>query len=388
MAAARPTLPAGLLVALAVGTASFVATPFLIPAVADELGIDVGTAGLLATAQLGGFVLGSWLLPRLVPATQTTAVAAVITLAMANGVASLLPRWSMLLGLRVVAGIGLGVIAWLAWREAFGDRRRTNELNTATPLVTMAVAPLVAWLTSAVGAGATFATLAVASLVPLALPLEPNVSSTSGAAKVTGGPPVRAAVLLLGALGLFTAGGSSVFVFVAVIGEDRVGVGALTVALAMVANSAAGMAAAHVRRPAWTAPASLCGIAVAAIVITTTTSPPLFLVAVAVWGLLFFVAMPATFDVLAARSAHPEQRAGDAQGVMAAGRVAGPALGGALVSAGSLTLLGAVAAGLLVVAAAIVGGVTALVAPRHEVAVTEPGLSGPTSRSDVGSRSG
>ncbi|MEM9035931.1 MAG: MFS transporter [Actinomycetota bacterium] len=368
--AARPTVPAGLLVALAIGTATFVATPFLIPGVAEELDVDVGVAGLIATAQLAGFVIGSWLLPRLLPAAQHTAIGAIVLVAMANGIASLLPAWELLLGLRVLSGVGLGVIAWLAWREAFGDRRRTNELNIATPLVAIVTTPLVAWVTSTVGAGATFALIATASLIPLALPLEP---STAAIERPSGpAPRVRAAVLLLVALALFTTGGSSVFVFVAVIGAERLGLSALTISAAMTANSAAGLVASRLRRPAWTAPAAVFGIAVLAVTIARTESSVVFLVAVAVWGLFFFVAMPATFDILAGRSAYPEQRAGDAQAVMAVGRVVGPALGGALVSAGSIASLGWVAAALLAVSATIVGVIAAVVPVRGERPAERP----------------
>lgn len=361
--AARPTVPAGLLIALAIGTATFVATPFLIPGVAEELGVDVGAAGLIATAQLAGFVVGSWLLPRSLPASHHSAIGAVAAVAAANGIASLLPAWEVLLVLRAISGAGLGVIAWLAWREAFGDRRRTNELNVATPLVAIVATPLVAWVTSAVGPGATFALIATASLVPLALPLEPSavvIDVPSGPS-----PRVRASVVLLVALTLFTTGGSSVFIFVAVIGSDQLGLSALVVSVAMAANSAAGVVASRLRRPAWTAPAALVGIAALAVTITVTGSAALFLVAVVAWGLLFFVAMPATFDILAGRSAYPEQRAGDAQAVMAIGRVIGPTLGGALVSAGSFTALGWVAAALLAVAAVLVGAVAAVVPVRH-----------------------
>jgi hypothetical protein len=45
--------------------------------------------------------------------------------------------------------------------------------------------------------------------------------------------------------------------------------------------------------------------------------------------------IPAAFSLLAARSNFPEERAGDAQAVMALGRVFGPLMGGALLAAGS-----------------------------------------------------
>ncbi|MEO1060169.1 MAG: MFS transporter [Actinomycetota bacterium] len=347
LAAAKPTLPAGLLLALALGTANFAATPFLIPALAEALGIGVGTAGLISTAQLAGFMAGSWVAPRLIAPTHHAVVGAIVLLAVANGLSSLLPSWPILLGLRALSGVGLGVTAWLAWREAFGHRRRTNELNIAAPLVVMVSTPLMAVLASEIGAGMTFAVLALVALVPLALPIRP---STHLAPKPSGrsGPAATAALLVLGVLGLLTMGGSSVFVFVAVIGIDQVGLTPMAVSVAVVVNAAAGLVASRLPRPEWASPASIAAIGASALLLSMTTSPVLFFATVSLWGLLFFVALPSTFELLSSRSRFPEERAGDAQAVMAAGRVAGPALGGALVSTGSLTVLGLVAAGILV----------------------------------------
>ncbi|MEM9714392.1 MAG: MFS transporter [Actinomycetota bacterium] len=367
VAAARPTLPAGLLVALALGTANFAATPFLIPAIADALDIGVGTAGLISTAQLAGFMIGSWLAPRVLAPTSQVVVGSILALAVANGLSALVSSWPLLLALRVISGVGLGATAWLAWREAFGHRRRTNELNVAAPLVVMVSTPLVAVLASEVSAGATFAVLAVLALIPLALPIEPSshLGPRPGGRR---GPAATPALLMLLALGLLTTGGSSVFVFVAVIGTERADLTAMAVSVAIVVNAAMGLLASRVPRPEWASPAAITAIAASAALLTVTRSPVVFFVVVSLWGLLFFVALPSSFDLLSSRSRYPEERAGDAQAVMAAGRVAGPALGGALVSAGSLPVLGLVAAGILLVSAAV----AASVARFHPPASVEP----------------
>ncbi len=65
------------------------------------------------------------------------------------------------------------------------------------------------------------------------------------------------------------------------------------------------------------------------------------------WGFVFFMGVPAAFTLLAERSNFPEERAGDAQAVMALGRVFGPILGGALIAAGSEVTLGVVAAAVM-----------------------------------------
>ncbi len=55
---------------------------------------------------------------------------------------------------------------------------------------------------------------------------------------------------------------------------------------------------------------------------------PVFVFALVGWGFVFFMGMPAAFALLASRSRFPEERAGDAQAVMALGRVFGPLIGG------------------------------------------------------------
>ena len=64
-------------------------------------------------------------------------------------------------------------------------------------------------------------------------------------------------------------------------------------------------------------------------------NPVVFSVALILWGFVFFMGIPAAFALLAARSNFPEERAGDAQAVMALGRVFGPLLGGVFIGAGA-----------------------------------------------------
>ncbi len=61
----------------------------------------------------------------------------------------------------------------------------------------------------------------------------------------------------------------------------------------------------------------------------------------------FAIAMFGIFLLLAERSAHPADRAGDAQASMAAGRALGPLLGGAVVSGWSFAELGLVGAAII-----------------------------------------
>jgi predicted MFS family arabinose efflux permease len=76
-----------------------------------------------------------------------------------------------------------------------------------------------------------------------------------------------------------------------------------------------------------------------------------------VWGFAYWKAIPAAFSLLASRSKFPEQRAGDAQAIMAVGRVIGPITAGVLLDQGKPWVLGVVASTVMVIAAATVWSV-------------------------------
>jgi DHA1 family inner membrane transport protein len=144
-----------------------------------------------------------------------------------------------------------------------------------------------------------------------------------------------------------------VFVYAAAIGVELDGLTPLTVSLLFSGNALAGIPSAR-----WTGrrgPAGLWFVltAVCALTIAVSRSGVLFGVAMVGWGFVFFMGVPAAFSLLAARSVFPEERAGDAQAVMALGRVFGPMLGGALDAAGSTTTLGVAAATVMAVGAAL-----------------------------------
>ncbi len=84
--------------------------------------------------------------------------------------------------------------------------------------------------------------------------------------------------------------------------------------------------------------------------------PVLFFAGMAWWGFAFWMGVPGVLHMLAARSLTPDERAGDAQGMMAAGRAAAPLVGGLFVDAGSFTGLAAAAGvGLLTSGALVIG---------------------------------
>jgi predicted MFS family arabinose efflux permease len=94
----RPNIPTGILLATAVSTIVFTATPFLIPVIAEDRAISVGSVGIISTAQLGGFVLASWLAPKWFPPRRRVMAAAIAIGLVANLLSAVSPWFGMLVG--------------------------------------------------------------------------------------------------------------------------------------------------------------------------------------------------------------------------------------------------------------------------------------------------
>lgn len=352
LGAIRPTLSVAVLMSLAATTAVFAATPFLLPATSRQFGVAVSTVGWMSTTQLAGFVIASWVGGRFLRPVRTTFIIGTVIGIAANIGSAVAPNFPVLAATRFVSGLSLGLAAWFAWQAAFGDNAKTGDAAVVGPLIGVVLAPAVALSLDAAGLRAVFAAMAVLMVLPLLfagqidrrMRLRPHESRHAA---------TRAARVILVALGLITFGGSSVFVYGAAIGEELDGLSAVTVSLVYSGNAIASIPAARWRGSR--GPAGLWFIltAVAAFGMAFSRSGVVFAAALIGWGFVFFMGVPATFALLAARSRFPEERAGDAQAVMAVGRVFGPLLGGALLASGSTTSLALVSAGVLVGAAAM-----------------------------------
>jgi DHA1 family inner membrane transport protein len=352
LAAAKPSVPAALLVAIATSTAVFAATPFLLPSVAETFGVGVGTAGLMSTTQLAGFVVASWIGGRFLHPVRSVFVVGTLLGVAANLASALAPTFATLAALRFVSGLSLGLAAWIAWQAAFGDAGKTGDVAVVGPLVGVIVSPLIAVVLQSAGLRWLFAILAVVTALPLMFVRQvPRVDRLRP--HHTRHRATRAARVILVALGALTLGGSSVFVYAASIGENLDGLTPLTVSLLFSGNALASIPSAR-----WTGRRGPAGLwflftAICALTIAVSRSGKLFGMALVGWGFVFFMGIPAAFSLLAARSNFPEERAGDAQAVMALGRVFGPLLGGALFATGSTGTLGAVSASVMTVGACL-----------------------------------
>lgn len=335
-----------------ISTIVFSATPFLLPAIATEQGLNVGVVGLISTAQLGGFVVAAWSAGRWLRPRRRVLVLAAVLGVIVNVVSAVTPVFAVLLVARFLSGVAIGLIDWVAWSEVFGDTDRIGDIAVIGPLVGTLSAPLLASLIDARGTTWLFAILACLHVLPLLFLSATRLGAAQRPARERH-RPTRAAAVVLVCLGGLTFGGSSIFVYAAAIGLETVGMSALAVSLAFSLNALLAVPSArsrHRRRLSglWVGVTGVMGLVVA-----TWHVPFVFVLALGLWGFAFWMAVPGAFVLLASRSHYPDERAGDAQAVMALGRVVGPALGGLLYANAPLAVLGLVGSGIVLVAAAL-----------------------------------
>lgn len=344
----RPQIAPGILTATAVSTVVFSATPFLIRGVASDQGVEVSTVAVISTAQLAGFSLATWAAGRFLRPRRRMLVLAVAIGVVANLASGWAPWFSFLVAARLVSGVSLGLIAWIAWAEVFGDDDKVGDVAVIGPLVGTVASPIIATVITRSGPDLLFYGLAAIYLVPL-LFIGTTHLDAAARPKHQRHRPTRAAAALLIALGMVTCGGSAVFLFVSVIGQDQVGLSPLVVSLAFSANALASVPSARYRGTR-RLPGMWMGVTGAmAILICIVQQPAVFWIALAMWGFAFWMGVPGAFALLAERSRFPQERAGDAQSIMAAGRVVGPLIGGAMWAI-SPTALGIVGGGITVAA--------------------------------------
>jgi predicted MFS family arabinose efflux permease len=360
----RPSTRRDLLAATALSSLVFTATPFLLPAVSRDYDVSLTTASLISTMQLLGFVVASSASSRVLRPSRKLLGAALATIAVTNLAPILLGSFQLLLGARFVSGLALGTVAWLGWQEVFGDEERMGDVAVIGPVMGIAGAPIAGILADIGGADAVFAGLALLAVLPIPFMAGQPPLTDRGPARRRRSRPIPVTWVILACLGALTMGGSAVFVFGAAIGADRLGLDATVVALAFSANAALGIPSARYRGRRRLSGLWLLGTAVCAIVMATVANGIAWWFAVALWGFVFWAGVPGAFTLLSERSRHPVDRAGDAQAIMAAGRVAGPVFGGALIGAGSFTVLGLAAGGLMAAASLTLVAVELLVAPN------------------------
>jgi DHA1 family inner membrane transport protein len=322
-----------LVAAIATSTLLFAATPFLLPEIASDYGVQLGVAGLVSTAQVGTFAVVVFVAARTLRTRRRYLIIATIILFAANLASAFAPTFSFLVVLRVLTGGAAGIMVWLGWAKAMRVGASLRNVAAAGPAAVFVGAPVIGWFASSYGIDTVFIFLAVIALPAAVLPVEfAGFKPKRSRAGVS-----RSNVVLVVALGFVTMAGSAMFVYTASLGQD-IGMGATAISLTFSANALAGFVGAQLKGKGSAAP----WIAVMAVCVATLGFVPeaaVFVVGMTLWGLAFWIAMPRVMSSIADWSPAPEDRVGDAQSAMAVGRAIGPAIGGLVLFSGSFFAL-------------------------------------------------
>lgn len=334
------------LATIASSTAVFTTTPFLLRPLATEFGATVGAVGWISTAQLAGFVLASWFAGRHLQPVRSVFIALGLLGFVSNLASAVAPSLAVLTITRFGSGLSLGLAAWFAWQAAFGHADKTRDVAVVGPLIGVMLPPLVTSFVAGIGYEWLFVILAVGSLSPLVL-VQRVPTFIEASARTGRNAATRGAKAMLVALTLVTMGGSSVFVYAAAIGTDNNDWSPFAVSLFFSSNALVSIPAAKWRGRRGPAGMWFTLISLLAFAMPGVHVPLVYAAVVIAWGFCFFMGIPAAFALLASRSRFPEERAGDAQAVMALGRVFGPLIGGIFIAAGQTTRMGLTAAALM-----------------------------------------
>lgn len=309
----------------------FAATPFLIPLVAERYRVTLGAAGLISSAQVAGFAVSVFVAGRRLRPSRRVLVGAAVASVVLDAASAVTSTFALLLALRLAAGAAAGLFTWLAWADAMRADGSMRDIAAIGPLTVLVGAPLLAWIGSVGGDRALYAFLAFTPLAATLIPVEIEGSPLEERGRFS---PSRSNLVLLGALGLLTMAGSAFFVFMGAFASAEVGLGEVALSLGFSVNALAGLVAARMRRrPVWAWP-WMVGVTVSVVAIAMVPAPATFFAGMAGWGFCFWMSVPRLLNHVADWSFVPEERVGDAQGIMALGRSVGPAAASLLVGHG------------------------------------------------------
>ncbi|MEV5648349.1 Cmx/CmrA family chloramphenicol efflux MFS transporter [Nocardia sp. NPDC052254] len=359
----------------AMGTSEFMLAG-LVPDIATDLDVPIGTAGLLTSAFAVGMVVGAPAMAALARrwAPRTTLIGCVVVFALCHVVGAVTPMFAALFGTRMVAAVAaagfLAVALSTAAELAPPDRkgRALAILLSGTTIATVAGVPAGALLGTALGWRATFWAIALLC-VPAALGIALGVPGRSADA-AAGDFSIRFELaqlrmprllfaMLLGAL--VNGATFAVFTFLAPIVTDIAGLGDWWISAALVlfgigsfvGVTAAGRLSDRYPGPiiAVGGPALMLGWVALALL---AAHPAALLGLVFVQGALAFaVGSTLITRVLYAAAGAPAMGGSYATAALNIGAAAGPAIAAATIAAGELmpVWLAAASTGLAVVVA-------------------------------------
>ena len=348
----RPRAPVAVLVASAGVTATFTATPFLIPELSDRFAISAGTAGWMSVVQVGSFAVATIVAGRRLPVAASSLRLAMLGLVLADVGSAIAPSFAVLLALRACAGVAGGAATALVWADAMREPSRMGDVALAGPATALIGALVFGLVGERFGDGAIFLLLAVSCLP--AVVLHADLAGLHGERRRPSRS--RSNRVLLAGLFVLTATGASLFVFEAVI-AGAAGLAAGVVAVGYSINAGGGLIGARLSGRVSHPGLWLAATGLGALITVVPGGTIAYLVGMTWWGFAFWMGLPGVLRMLAARSREPGERAGDAQGWMALGRTAGPLIGGTFVDATAYTALAITTACGLAVSGSIVAGV-------------------------------
>ena len=348
--AVRPNASAGVLAAAACVAATFSATPLILPTISESFDVSLGTTSAISVAQVGAFALASFAGGRLFRPTRTLHRSALAVVAGATFASAFVPAFPVLVATRLIAGLGLGLLTWIAWADASRFRTGIAEVASVAPLTAAVASPIIGWLVEVSNHRGVFLALGGLALTTTVLPVDfaelPRVGRQVSRS--------RSNRVLLGALAILSTGGSAVFIFVGATAVAFHSLQPATLAWGLTLNAVTGVAATRFTAKQSHAPLWLAATGLAALAVGLVPSPIVLFAALALWGFAFWMAIPAIFVLLANASLSPHERTGDAQAVMALGRVFGPLVGALALGVGGFGGLSFVGGGLIGIAALIV----------------------------------
>jgi predicted MFS family arabinose efflux permease len=348
--AVRPQASPGVIAGSAVVAAVFASTPFLLPDVSARLGISLGVTGALSTAQVASFAIASFLAGRLLRPRRSLHYGAMALIVVASIGSALAPNFPILVVTRIVSGVGMGLLTWIAWADATRFSKGLGEVAAIAPITAAIASPGIGWVIERGGYQWVFVALGILGAIALLFPVDfaelPRIGRTMSSSKTNR--------VLLFAMLMLTLGGSSVFIFAGAVGGELVGLSPVTVAWGLSLNAIAGVVGTRVNAKPGRTGVWLAAVGLSALSLGNSGAPWAFFVALSVWGFAYWVVVPAIFRLLAARSLTASERVGDAQAVMAVGRVFGPALGGLAIAGNDFGRLSQAGALVVFIAAGIV----------------------------------
>lgn len=347
------------LLALAVfvmGTSEFMLAG-LIPAIAADLDVPLGAAGLLTSAFAAGMVLGAPLMAafsrRWPP--RTTLLACLLVFAGSHVAAALTPQFAILLVTRVLSALACAGFLAVALGTAtpLVPAHRTGRalaiLLSGTTIATIAGVPAGALLGTAMGWRATFWAIALLC-IPAALGILAGMERMPAPAARATGPDLRAELTELGSsrllramvlAALVNAGTFAAFTYLAPVVTVAAGLADGWVPVALVAfgvGSFLGVTIAGRLSDRWPGPVLAVGgpmLLIGWVALALLASRPgLLLALVLVQGMLSFgIGSTLIARVLHAASGAPTMGGASATAALNIGAAAGPALGALVLSA-------------------------------------------------------